>query len=67
MADLRDSGSLEQDADIVTFMYRPDYYDPMTPHAGLADLRVLKHRNGRTGTVGLGLSGATTSFRDLES
>jgi replicative DNA helicase len=48
MADLRDSGSIEQDADIVMFLYRPHYYDSHSERKGEADLIVAKNRSGST-------------------
>ena len=53
LADLRESGSIEQDADVVAFIYREDYYNPDTERAHLADIMVKKHRNGPTGQVEL--------------
>jgi replicative DNA helicase len=49
MADLRESGDIENDADLIGFLYREDYYDPDSPRAGEADLLIRKHRNGPTG------------------
>jgi replicative DNA helicase len=51
LADLRESGSLEQDADLVCFLYREDYYDPDTDKKNITELIVAKHRNGPTGKV----------------
>ena len=51
LADLRESGSLEQDADLVCFLYREDYYDPDTEKKNITELIVAKHRNGPTGKV----------------
>ncbi|MEW6016442.1 MAG: replicative DNA helicase [Pseudomonadota bacterium] len=51
LPDLRDSGAIEQDADIVMFIYREDYYDKTTPKQGIAEIIVAKHRNGPPGTV----------------
>lgn len=51
LSDLRESGSIEQDADIVMFLYREDYYNPETERQHVADLMVKKHRNGPTGNV----------------
>ncbi len=53
LSDLRDSGSIEQDADIVTFIYRDDYYDDQSDRPGEADLIIAKHRNGPVGKVPL--------------
>jgi replicative DNA helicase len=50
LSDLRESGSIEQDADIVTFIYRPGYYEPDNPEvANITDLIIAKHRNGPVG------------------
>src|SRR5205807_9653208 len=51
MADLRESGSIEQDSDVVILVHRPDLYEPETERAGEADLIIAKHRNGPTATV----------------
>ena len=53
LADLRESGSIEQDADIVMFIYREDYYNPETDRQHITDLIISKHRNGPTGKVEL--------------
>jgi replicative DNA helicase len=53
LSDLRESGSIEQDADIVMFMYREDYYDADTDRQHITDLILAKHRNGPTGKVEL--------------
>jgi replicative DNA helicase len=53
LSDLRESGSIEQDADLVMFVYRDDYYDKESEREGLADLIISKHRNGGLGTVEL--------------
>jgi replicative DNA helicase len=50
MADLRESGAIEQDADIVLLLHRPEYYDP-NDQPGIAELIIAKNRNGATGTV----------------
>jgi replicative DNA helicase len=51
LADLRESGSIEQDADVVAFIYREEYYNPETERKGITDLFIKKHRNGPTGHV----------------
>jgi replicative DNA helicase len=51
LSDLRDSGSIEQDADIVMFLYRDDYYDDQSEDAGFIEIIIAKHRNGETGTI----------------
>lgn len=53
LSDLRESGSIEQDADIVAFIYREDYYNPESDRRGIVDLFIKKHRNGPTGHVEL--------------
>ncbi len=53
LSDLRESGSIEQDADIVMFLYREDYYNPETDNQHITDLIIAKHRNGPTGKVQL--------------
>ena len=53
LADLRESGSIEQDADVVMFIYREEYYNPETERAHIADILIKKHRNGPTGQVEL--------------
>ncbi len=53
LADLRESGSIEQDADIVAFLYREDYYNPETDRKNVMDIMIKKHRNGPTGTIQL--------------
>lgn len=66
LSDLRESGSIEQDADIVMFIYREEIYDPETERKNIADLIVAKHRNGPTGTVHLRFSNKNARFDDLE-
>ena len=66
LADLRESGSIEQDADLVAFIYRDEIYNPENEESqGLAELIVAKNRNGQTGTVDLAFFGETTTFRSL--
>jgi replicative DNA helicase len=65
LADLRESGSIEQDADLVAFVYRDEIYNPDDPSKkGLAELIVAKHRNGETGTIELVFLGETTTFKN---
>ncbi len=66
MSHLRDSGSIEQDADVIMFIYREDWYNPDTERWGLADIIVAKHRNGPTGKATLFFDKALVTFRDLE-
>ncbi len=66
LSDLRDSGALEQDADVVLFVYRDDYYNPLSEHAGVAELIVAKNRNGANQqTVKLTFSRLYTTFKDI--
>lgn len=65
LSDLRESGSLEQDADIVMFLYREDYYEPETQRQGLTDLIIAKHRNGAIGNVEIFFQKEYTKFRDV--
>lgn len=67
LSDLRESGSLEQDADIVMFIYREELYDPNTDKKGVAELHIAKHRNGPTGIVPLRFFRSTTRFANLET
>jgi replicative DNA helicase len=66
LSDLRESGSIEQDADIVMFIYRDEVYDPDTDKKGIAEIIVAKHRNGPTDTVHLRFFDRTARFADLE-
>jgi replicative DNA helicase len=66
LSDLRESGSIEQDADIVMFIYRDDKYDENSEKKGIAELIVAKHRNGPVGTVNLRFFDRTARFADLE-
>lgn len=66
LSDLRESGSIEQDADVVLFIYRDDYYDENSEQQNIADVIVAKHRHGATGTVSLFFRKELTQFRDLE-
>ena len=66
LSDLRESGAIEQDADIVMFLYRDDYYNPETEKKNIAEVILAKHRNGSTGTVELVWLGQYTKFANLE-
>lgn len=66
LSDLRDSGSLEQDADVVLFIYRDEYYNRQSERAGTADIIIAKHRNGPIGEVELGFEASQTRFYDRE-
>jgi len=65
LADLRESGSIEQDADVVLFLYRDEVYNPETPDVGTAEVIVAKHRNGPTGTVRLAFLAHYTRFANM--
>lgn len=65
LQDLRESGSLEQDANIVCLIHREDYYDPETPKKGVAEVIIAKNRNGEPGTAELAWIGSQTKFADL--
>lgn len=65
MSDLRDSGNIEQDADVVLMLYRDEYYNPDTPDRGIAELLVRKNRQGKCGTVPLVFIGDQTRFENL--
>ena len=67
LSDIRESGAIEQDADVVMFIHREDYYDPETPEKNIAELIIAKQRNGSLGTVKLGWKGEYTWFMDLSS
>jgi len=64
LSDLRESGAIEQDADMVIFPYRDEYYNPQTETPGETELIIAKYRNGETGTVTCKFNGATQQFTD---
>ena len=66
LSDLRESGAIEQDADIVMFLYRDDYYDKESKKQNVAEVIIAKNRGGSTGTVELGWLGSYTKFVSLE-
>jgi len=66
LSDLRESGSIEQDADVVLFIYREDMYDEDTDRQNIADIIIAKHRNGPTGVVSLYFKKELTQFLELE-
>lgn len=66
LQDLRESGSLEQDANIVCLIHREDYYDANTQKKGVAEVIIAKNRNGEPGTVELSWIGSQTKFAELE-
>jgi replicative DNA helicase len=67
LADLRESGSIEQDADVVAFIYREDYYNPETDRKKITDLFIKKHRNGPTGGVELYFDSEKQRFRSIDN
>lgn len=66
LSDLRESGAIEQDADMVMFLYRDDYYNKDSEEKNIAECIVAKHRNGETGMFKLGWKGEFTRFSNLE-
>lgn len=66
LSDLRDSGSIEQDSDIVMFIYRDEYYNEATDRPNIAEINIAKHRNGPTGTIDLYWHGKLATFRNLQ-
>jgi replicative DNA helicase len=67
LSDLRESGSIEQDSDMVLLVHRPDLYEPETERAGEADLIIAKHRNGPTATIAVAFQGRYSRFADMPS
>lgn len=66
MSDLRDSGSIEQDADMIAFLYREDYYNKETDAKDIVEIIIAKHRNGPTGTVNLAFIKEYGKFANIE-
>jgi replicative DNA helicase len=66
LSDLRESGAIEQDADVVMFIYRDDYYNPDTEEKGIAEINVAKQRNGPIGKIKLLWQANLTKFQNLE-
>jgi len=67
MSDLRDSGDIEQDADVIMLVYREEYYDKETPRKGISEVNIAKQRNGPTGEVLLTFNGALSRFDNYAS
>jgi replicative DNA helicase len=65
LSDLRESGQIEQDSDVVAFIYRDDYYNEESEDAGTAELIIAKHRNGPTDKVRLAFAPEYPSFYDI--
>ena len=66
LSDLRESGAIEQDADVVMFLYRDDYYNKDTEQKNIAELIIAKQRNGPTGTIELVWLPEYTKFANME-
>ncbi len=66
LADLRESGSIEQDADVVAFLYREEYYKPDTDRKNITDILIKKHRNGPVGNVELFFNRDKQRFSSLD-
>lgn len=62
LSDLRDSGAVEQDADVVMFIYRDEYYNPNTAEPGIAEIIIGKQRGGQVGTLKMGFRGSSARF-----
>lgn len=67
MSDIRDSGQLEQDADVIAMLYRDEYYNPKTQDPGVVEILIEKNRSGPTGTLRMRFDGPTTRFEDIEA
>ncbi len=65
LADLRESGAIEQDADVICFIFREEMYDENSKHKGIAEILLRKHRNGPTGSVPLKFFNEQTRFENL--
>jgi len=66
LSDLRESGSIEQDADVVIMLYRDEYYNPDTPERGVSEVIIAKHRNGPTGVAKMLFDSSFTQFRNMK-
>ena len=66
LSDLRESGAIEQDADVVLMLYREDYYEEDSDRAGVTDVYIRKHRNGPTGRIELGFKKEQMKFISIE-
>ena len=66
LSDLRESGSIEQDADLVLMLYRDEYYQPDSIDRGVAEIIIAKQRNGPTGTVKMLFQAELTKFLNMQ-
>jgi len=66
MSDLRESGAIEQDSDIILMIYRDDFYNADSNEKGIAEINIAKHRNGPTGELKLKWISEMTKFTDLD-
>ena len=66
MSDLRESGAIEQDSDMIMLIYREEVYDKNTPKKGFAELDLAKHRNGEIGTINLTFIGKHSRFENFK-
>ena len=66
LSDLRESGSIEQDADIVLFLYREGYYDKQSPEQNIAECIIAKNRHGETGSIKISWNGQYSRFGNLD-
>ena len=66
MSDLRESGAIEQDADLILFLYRDDYYNEDSKEKNIAEVNIAKQRSGSTGKFKLGWQGAYTKFVNID-
>lgn len=66
LSDIRESGAIEQDADMVMLIHRDDYYNPDSPDKNIAEIIIAKHRTGETGTIKLGWQGKYTKFVNID-
>ena len=67
LSDLRESGAIEQDADVVMFLYRDEYYNKDSEDRGTGEVIIAKHRNGPTGSIKLVYKGENTKFLDMKN